>query len=207
MAKASIVYVGTTDGLAIYSDPGGSGRWRRVGGALEGRTIRGMLAADPQSLVVAVADGPPLRTNDGGQTWDQALAAEAEGLLALLNGDRPLVYTAHGPAQWRGATLPAPGARALALLAGKQETWVAAVENGEKLVRSDDSGATWTEATVEGGLDGAVQTLAPASYHMDYIWAGTSTGQVLHSRDRGRTWHEIARESAAITCLAALRLA
>ncbi|MCS6881584.1 MAG: hypothetical protein RMK84_09380 [Oscillochloridaceae bacterium] len=206
MARASIVYVGTTEGLAIYSDPGGTGRWRRVGRVLEGQAIRGLLAADALNLVAAVDDGPPLRTSDGGQSWALADAADAERLLALLRSPGPLVYTAQGPAQWRGAASPDPEANALALLAGKQETLIAARAGGSILARSEDGGATWSVSTVEGGLDGRVQTLAPASYHMDYIWAGTSAGQLLRSEDRGRTWQEAGREPAAITCIAALRI-
>ncbi|MCX7792332.1 MAG: hypothetical protein N2378_16985 [Chloroflexaceae bacterium] len=206
MARASIVYVGTTGGLAIYSDPGGTGRWRRVGRVLEGQAIRGLLAADALNLVAAVENGPPLRTSDGGQSWSPTVDADAERLLALLKGSGPVVYTAQGPAQWRGSEPPAPEASALALLAGKQETLIAARAGGASLARSEDGGATWSEAVVEGGLDGRVQTLAPASYHMDYVWAGTSTGQVLRSEDRGRTWQEVGREPAAITCIAALRL-
>ncbi len=206
MARASIVYVGTTEGLAIYSDPGGAGRWRRVGRVLEGQAIRGLLAADALNLVAAVDNGPPLRTSDGGQSWSPAAAADAGGLLALLTGSGPLLYTAQGPAQWRGAASLEPDASALALLAGKQETLIAARAGGTSLARSEDGGATWSEAVVEGGLDGRVQTLAPASYHMDYVWAGTNTGQVLRSEDRGRTWQEVGREPAAITCIAALRI-
>lgn len=206
MARASIVYVGTTEGLAIYSDPGGTGRWRRVGRVLEGQAIRGLLAADALTLVAAVDNGPPLRTGDGGQSWAPANGADAARLLALLEGPGPLIHTAQGPAQWRGGALPDPEASALALLAGKQETLIAARAGGATLARSEDGGATWSEATVEGGLDGRVQTLAPASYHMDYIWAGTSAGQLLRSEDRGRTWQEAGREPAAITCIAALRI-
>ncbi|MFQ3661191.1 MAG: hypothetical protein SNJ69_02235 [Chloroflexaceae bacterium] len=207
MARASIVYVGTTGGLAIYSDPGGTGRWRRVDRVLDGQTIRGLLAADALNLVVAVDDGPPLRTTDGGQSWSPAAAADAEGLQALLKGSAPLIHTAQGPAQWRGSEPPAPDASTLALLAGKQETLIAARAGGTSLARSEDGGVTWSEAVVEGGLDGQVQALAPASYHMDYIWAGTSTGQVLRSEDRGRTWQEVGREPAAVTCIAVLRVA
>ncbi len=207
MARASIVYVGTTEGLAIYSDPGGSGRWRRSGRVLEGRAVRGLLAASALSLMVAVDDGPPLRSDDGGQSWAAAPATDADDLLALLNAPGPLLFTAQGPARWRSAHPPAPGADTLALLAGKQEALIAAIADGTTLVRSEDGGASWEQVTVAPGLDGRVLALAPVSYHMDHIWAGTSSGQLLRSEDRGRSWQEVAREPAAICCLAVLRLA
>lgn len=205
MAKAGIVYVGTSDGLAIYSDPGGTGRWRRVGQTLEGRAVRALLAADALTLL-AIVDAAALRTADGGQTWDTAPDSEAAGLLALAQGSELVVATAHGPARWRGEHAPAPGAAALAILAGKQETMLAAIAEGTALVRSEDGGASWEQAAVEGGLLGGVQTLVPASYHMDFAWAGTDQGQLLRSDDRGRTWREVASERNPILSLAVVRL-
>jgi hypothetical protein len=206
MAKAGIVYVGTTDGLVTYSDPGGTGRWRRVGQTCEGQAVRAILAADALALLV-IAGAGALRTTDGGQSWSTAPASEAAALLALADSGAPVVATAHGPAQWRGDHAPAPGAVAIALLAGKQETMIAAIAGGMTLVRSEDGGATWEQVTIEGALDGAVQALVPASYHMDITWAGTATGQILRSDDRGRTWHEVAREKAGVLSLAVVRLA
>lgn len=206
MARASIVYVGTAEGLAIYSDPGGSGRWRRIGRVLEGRAVRAILAGSALSLMVALDDSPPLRSDDGGQSWTTAPTADAEELLALLSAPGPLVFTAQGPARRHNAYPPAPGADTLALLAGKQETLIAAIADGTTLVRSEDGGASWEQVTIAPGLDGRVLALAPVSYHMDYIWAGTSSGQLLRSEDRGRSWQEVAREPAAICCLAVLRL-
>lgn len=206
MAKAGIVYAGTTDGLVTYSDPGGTGRWRRVAQTLEGRAVRALLAADALTLL-AVVEGGALRSADGGQSWSAAPGDEAAGLLALADAPGPTVATAHGPAQWRGERAPAPGAAALALLAGKQETLIAAVDGGAGLSRSEDGGASWAPTTVEGGLRGSVRALVPASYHMDIAWAGTDQGQLLRSDDRGRTWREVAREQAGILSLAVVRLA
>ncbi|MEI8167739.1 MAG: hypothetical protein WCG26_15265 [Chloroflexales bacterium] len=205
MARAGIVYVGTTDGLVTYSDPGGTGRWRRVGRVCDGHAVRAILAADALSLLI-VTGVAAMRTTDGGQSWAVVPSAEAAALLALANSDAPMVATALGPAQWRGAHPPAPGAVALALLAGKQETLIAAIAGGTALVRSEDGGTTWAQVTVEGRLDGAVQTLMPASYHMDITWAGTNTGQLLRSDDRGQTWHEVAHEQVAVLSLAVTRL-
>ncbi len=206
MAKAGIVYVGTTDGLAIYSDPGGTGRWRRVGHSLQGKAVRALLADDALTLI-AVADGAALRTADGGQTWAAAPDGEAADLLDLAGFGGLVVATAHGPARWRGAQAPAPGASAMAILAGKQETLIAAVAGGTSLVRSEDGGASWAPAKVEGDLLGSVAVLMPSSYHMDIAWAGTDQGQLLRSDDRGRTWREVAREPAGVLSLAVVRLA
>lgn len=204
MAKAGVVYVGTAAGLVIYSDPGGSGRWRRVGMSLEGRAIEALSAVDALSLL-ALAAGAALRSVDGGQSWADASEAEAAALRALHAGPAPMIATAHGPARWRGEH--APAATALALLAGKQELLLAALGAGATMARSEDGGVTWAPATVVGALTGHVQTIMPASYHMDIAWAGTDDGQLLRSNDRGRTWQVIAQEPAAILSLAVVRLA
>jgi photosystem II stability/assembly factor-like uncharacterized protein len=210
MAKAGIVYVGTDDGLATYSDPGATGRWRRVGHTLEGRAVRTIIAADGDegalAVIVGLASGDALSSGDGGQSWGAAPAAEADALGALRSSTRPLIATAQGMAQWTGAHPPAPGADALAMLAGKQETLIAAIADGTTLLRSEDGGASWQQLTFSNPLQGAITVLAPSSYHMDICWAGTDAGQLLRSDDRGRTWAEVAREPVAIRALAVLRL-
>jgi photosystem II stability/assembly factor-like uncharacterized protein len=206
MAKAGIVYVGTANGLATYSDPGGTGKWRRRWQTLAGQGILAILAVDEQTLVVAPAGAAPLYSSDGGQSWSEAPAGDARQLEQLLAAEGPLLNTAHGPGLWRGAHPPAPGAVALALLAGKEEVLLAAIAGGTTLVRSEDGGTSWQEATVAGGLRGGVTTIVPASYHMDYAWAGTDAGQLLRSDDRGRSWVEIGSEPASILSLAIVRI-
>jgi photosystem II stability/assembly factor-like uncharacterized protein len=206
MAKAGIVYVGTADGLATYADPGSTGRWRRVGHSLAGAAVGAILAADEQTLMAATDDGQTLHSDDGGRTWGPAAGPDAESLRAFLDAPGPVIATAHGPAHWKREHPPAPGTVTMALLAGKQETLLAAIAGGTALVRSEDGGSTWQQATVEGGLSGGVTTIVPASYHMDYAWAGTDAGQLLRSDDRGRTWRAVATEPAAIRSIAVVRI-
>lgn len=206
MAKAGIVYVGTADGLVIYSDPSGKGRWGRREHALRGRRILAVLAVDDRALIVAPEGESPAFSADGGQSWGTAPAADAQQIEDVLSGEGQVVQTAQGPAHWRGAHAPAPGAVALALLAGKEEILLAAIAGGTALMRSEDGGATWQPCAVEGGLRGGVTTIVPASYHMDYAWAGTDAGQLLRSEDRGRSWREAGAEQAAILSLAIVRI-
>lgn len=207
MAKAGIVYVGSSNGLATYSDPGGTGRWRLVGRTLAGRAVRVVMAADALTLMVLLDGDEVLLSADGGQSFTPAPAHEAQGLLTLAGATGPLIATAHGLAQWKGEHSPAPDGAALALLAGKQEVLIAATADGAALMRSESGGASWDNVQLTGDLRGGVTTIVPASYHMDYVWAGTDAGQLLRSEDRGRSWIEVASEPAGILSLAIVRLA
>ncbi len=206
MAKAGIVYAGSDDGLVVYSDPGGIGRWRRVHHVMEGHAVVAIKALDALTLLIAVESMGAQRSDDGGQSWYSAPDADADALAAAAatlaaNG----VATAQGPVQ-----RSVPGvhdATALALLAGKTDTLIAASDGGITLQRSDDGGATWEPAQLSTEIRGTVRTIMPARYHMDVVWAGTGGGQLLRSDDRGRSWEQIAEEAAAIRCLAVVRLA
>lgn len=206
MAKAGIVYVGTADGLTIYTDPSGKGKWGRREHSLAGQRILAILAVDDRTLIVAPQGESPLFSADGGQSWGAAPSGDVQQLEEFLRGAGQVVNTAHGPAHWKGDQAPAPGAVALALLAGKEEVLLAAIAGGTALVRSEDNGATWQQCAVAGGLKGGVTTIVPSSYHMDYAWAGTDAGQLLRSDDRGRSWSEVGVEPAAIQSLAIVRI-
>jgi photosystem II stability/assembly factor-like uncharacterized protein len=206
MAKAGIVYVGTADGLATYADPGNTGRWRRVGHTLAGKTIAALIASDHLTLMVATPDGEALQSGDGGQSWSPASESDAASLAALTDALGPVIVTNHGPARWKAQHTPEPGTVTMAMLAGNQEVLLAAVAGGASLVRSENGGATWEQARVEGGLTGAVRSIAPANYHFDYAWAGTDAGQLLRSEDRGRSWRAVATEPAPIHSLAVVRI-
>ena len=172
--------------------------------------MRAIIAGDGDEssleVIVGLDSGDTLGSGDGGQSWGAAPPAEAQALSTLMLGDGPLIATAQGMARWTGAHPPAPGADVLALLAGKQETLIAAIADGTTLMRSDDGGASWQRSTFVTPLQGAITVFAPASYHMDICWAGTDAGQLLRSDDRGRIWAEVAREPVAIRALAVLRL-
>ena len=82
MAKAGLLFVGTDDGIVLFSDPGGTGRWLRIGQELHGRRIRAVWPAVDTPLVVLVAvEGAGLqRSADGGQSWQEVLDADVRSL-------------------------------------------------------------------------------------------------------------------------------
>lgn len=204
MAKAGVLYVGADDGLYIFSDPGGTGRWRLLPDvALAGEQVFALVAADSLSLVAATKQAF-LRSDDGGRQWREA-DAEDRALFNFLATDRLPVATVQGMGVWRNADLGLPDASLLAVLSGKQEVLLAAVADGTRLLRSEDGGKTWQEVAV--AWQGALSAFAPSTYHIDVVWAGTDRGQIWRSDDRGRTWQQVGSIPAPVRCLAAVRVA
>jgi photosystem II stability/assembly factor-like uncharacterized protein len=227
MAKAGLLYIGTDDGLITLSDPGGIGRWRRVGHTLRGWTVRVVLALDALHLLV-VAGGGVQRSTNGGMQWQPVLDGNIRA-LAVDPTNRALVYaltaaddvlcSEDGGTIWQSCAPSAPEdpllpPRPQATLPGKPDTLLAAQQEGETalLVRSDDGGATWEAARIasdKGGasLHGTVTVITRVGHHRDLAWAGTDAGQLLYTDDRGRTWQTIDRSLAPIRSLASARLA
>jgi hypothetical protein len=306
MAKAGLLFVGTDDGVVLFSDPGGVGRWFRVGQELRGRAIRAVWpAVDTPVVVLAAADGAGLqRSDDGGQSWRQALdagvrsiaghpratqalylgaadgavyrsadsgaswdlcprdarPAESGAACVVVAPDNPqrlylglgaggawssadagdhwarygeglpdavmeiaadpaqpgVLYAAAGGALYHCAAagarwelLGAPGAGqyvALVALPGKAPVLLAAWA-GDGIMRSADSGASWSAVESDVAWQGEVTTIAAARYHIDTAFAGGAGGQLAQSADRGRTWQGFKSGLGPVRSIAAARLA
>ncbi len=97
MAKAGLLFVGTDDGLVLFSNPNNIGRWLRIGQPFRGHAVRAVwpLADNPLVVLAAVAGLGVQRSDDGGQSWGQALDVEA----VAMAGDRastPQIYLSTG---------------------------------------------------------------------------------------------------------------
>jgi hypothetical protein len=86
----------------------------------------------------------------------------------------------HGPDGFQALERRPTGA--VVLLAGKPEVLLLGAEDA--VLRSDDGGVTF--AAVEGPAEARV-LVSPARYQ-DYAYAGTASGELWLSSDRGRTW-------------------
>jgi photosystem II stability/assembly factor-like uncharacterized protein len=189
----SVLFVGTSDGLAIYRADG-RGAWRRVGQALVGAAVRAIIAADAQTLLVAADGRPPQQSFDGGVTWSDTAGSPPEPIGAQ-------VATLYGPMLLAYARLS--GATAYARLGGQPPALLGAGADGSFLFRSEDDGIHWQAARIDDDAIGRVTTIVPATDRRDAAWAGTASGALLRTADRGRSWQLVAREQAAILCLAA----
>lgn len=187
-----MLFVGTRDGLAIYR-AAARGAWRREGQALAGFAVLAIVAADADTLLVAVAGGPARQSFDGGITWSET--PEPPPQPAGLQ-----VATIHGPAPLAYPRLA--GATAYARLATKPPVLLGAGAGGSALFWSEDDGIHWRPAGVADGGVGRATALLPAADARDAAWAGADDGALLRSGDRGRSWRVIAREPAAILSLA-----
>lgn len=191
--STAVLYLGTADGLAIYR-PAPRGEWRRVSHALAGAPVGAIVAADAQTLLAAVAGRPPQQSFDGGAHWSDARGAPPEPIglqVATLQGPAPLAYPRLS------------GATAYARLAGSPPVLLGAGADGSFLFRSEDDGIHWQAARIEGDSIGRVATIVPAADRRGAAWAGSASGALLRTDDGGRAWRVVAREPAAILCLAA----
>jgi photosystem II stability/assembly factor-like uncharacterized protein len=190
---SGLLYIGTADGLAIYR-AAGRGAWRRVGHALAGAAVRAILAADAETLLVAADGRAPQQSFDGGATWSDAAGPPPDPIgvqVATLLGPMSLTY-----ARLSGAT-------AYARLSSQPPVLLGAGADGSFLFRSEDDGIHWQAARVNAEAIGRVNTIVPAADRRAVAWAGTESGMLLRTDDHGRSWQIVAREPAAILCLAA----
>lgn len=187
MAKAGIVYVGTDDGLVIFSDPASIGRWRRIGHELIGSAVAAVLAQSARLLDVAVRGSGLQRSDDGGQSWQPlgggdlvALAAHPAAPQHLFALSASSQLARHDAAGWH--TLPSsaapspPATHSGALLVDPHSAErVLVVLSAGEVWASSDAGAQW-------GLLGA--GLPPAR------WLAASPGRpnTLFASANGGVW-------------------
>jgi photosystem II stability/assembly factor-like uncharacterized protein len=194
MPETEVIYVGTAGGLAIYR-PAGRGAWRRAGHVLGGAAVRAIVAADAEALLIAADGRPPLQSFDGGASWGDAAgpAPEPVGLR---------VATARGPQPLANPRLM--GATAYARLSGKPGVLLGAGAGGMLLFRSEDDGIHWRPVGVADGPAGNITTIVPSAGASEAAWAGSDSGALLRTGDRGQSWRVVAREPAAVLCLASV---
>jgi ligand-binding sensor domain-containing protein len=188
MAQAGLLYIGTDNGLVTLSNPGSTGRWRKIGHSLQDHVIHAITVHNPLHLVVHTDTGLQ-QSLDGGMHWD-------------ISPEPPPPRPTSDQQLW-------------VVLPGKQETILALQPDAAgvpTLARSEDGGASWQYPTYISGtgaagvLPGAVTVLVSVEHHRDSAWAGTDTGHVLYTDTRGQSWQIVAQDMAAICSLAPARL-
>lgn len=166
-------------------------------------------APAPIVQFVALADGIVVVGSDGavgelaGDSWRArdvgisgalGVAARHDAAASVVAVSQSSLATPDGsnelPARATGALLDLHGTPP-ALLVGTHEA----------LLRSEDQGATL--APVDGPRE--VTALVSAQRAVDQVFAGTATGELWYSGDRGRSWARVASGFAAVRSLAFAR--
>lgn len=211
MAKAGIVYVGTSDGLLIWSDPASIGRWRRVGHELAGSAVRSFVAHSALHLVAAVTGVGVRRSDDGGQSWqpagdvDSALLAAHDAApmrLFAATGD-DIVRSDDNGATWslcpRGDR---PAERITALIVD--------IHNAERLLVGLQESGVWTSVdggqrwdVLGAGVAGKIERIVVSPNRPGRVFA--VAGGALWQAGEGALWTTVAG-SVALAASGALAL-
>jgi photosystem II stability/assembly factor-like uncharacterized protein len=179
-----------SDGLLRTNDGGRS--WVDASFGLESLEVSALIWAVDNTLLAATSDGV-YRSRDAGRAWrriyedesDEQVAVEALAVLpdgtlfAALESGALLVSRDNGK-QWLPASVDTQ-AQALSL----HVTVTGALLFGmvDRLLRSDDAGASWQIVSE--------QSVVVCAQHGTQIYAGHTEGMSMSSDD-GRTWRELA---------------
>jgi photosystem II stability/assembly factor-like uncharacterized protein len=214
MAKAGLLFVGTDDGMVLFSNPNNIGRWLRIGHELRGQAIDAIwpLADNPLVLYAAGGGMPLQRSDDGGQSWRAALDAEAAVVsgshgapetLYLGATDGQVYRSDDAGASWAACPQgPRPPSNVVGLIvapADARRLYLGLADGG--VWTSPDGGATW--APFGGGLPAAASGLAAVTAGTSALYA-MAAGALYRCAEAEGRWEPIAAAPAAGGPLAAL---
>jgi hypothetical protein len=192
MAKAGLLFAGTEDGLVLFSDPGGIGRWLRVGHELRGNTIRAIWleAGNPLVVLAALAGAGLQRSADGGRSWQTVFTDEVTSLTGgnrraaqrmYLSTPQGAVYRSDDTGiQWTArASVGGEAIDNAHLIASHADvqTLYLTLSDGSSHV-SHDAGDSWEQFS--SLLPAIVHTFAESPTQAGALYA-TAAGQLYHS--------------------------
>lgn len=200
--NASVVY-GVSD-LGVSKSVDGGSSWMAKNAGLRPGTAAGALTVDPASdtTLYLLAGSAVYKSTDGGENWGRAsrgiqtvdfcpksilIAPSAPDTLYLSSQCAGGVFRSDdAAASWaRTADAFAPPAIAALVPNPGSSAVFAATDRGVFLI--DRGGAYWT-ALNAGLTDLNVVSLAQAPSDAATLYAGTGSGQLYRSEDRGLTW-------------------
>ena len=186
MAKAGLLFVGTDDGIVLFSNPGTVGRWLRVGQELRGQPVHALWPTVDNPLVVlaALASGGLQRSEDGGQSWRSVFASNVTSVVGHHSAAQALYLSTtkgeiYGSTDAGASWMPlAQDWRAL----GSAARLLVAAEDPQRLYlgdaggvwTSDDGGAQWAHYGEEAPQAVAALAAAPAHPGVLYAVAGAA---------------------------------
>lgn len=159
------IYAGIEVGGVVGSRDGGM-NWQQLPGTHDDIHCISLTSARPQTVYVATARGP-YRSDAAGQHWE------------LINHGLQRPYALHISA--------APDEADLVLLSVSSN----ARRQQPQLYRSTTGGRTWQQVIPPGADDDMVVAMDWDPNNPHHVYAGTDSGTILCSRDRGVSWEAL----------------
>jgi len=170
-------------------------------------TSRGWACAARSKNVARTTDGGATWSVPGGAgstlAWTQVISSGSASIrgntFQIDPNDRKKLYCVQGKsvqASWdlgtswtTIATIAGSGTRTNAFLVSQKDTltWLALVQDSDRVTRTTNGGATWTP-TISIGFTEYGLPLERDCNNPDHVWFGPEDGQVWKSTDFGATW-------------------
>jgi photosystem II stability/assembly factor-like uncharacterized protein len=173
-----LIYAGIEVGGIVRSKDGGAS-WQQLEGTDDDIHSVCFSPHSPSTVYAGTARGP-FRSDDGGDSWQP------------ITNELPRLYTV--------PVTPAPDDERCVLLAVANN----AGRKGAQAYVSDDGGAQWSRLWDLGADDDMAVAFAWDPVDTQRVYAGTDSGKLYGSADRGRSWHRLNVElpSLAVGALA-----
>lgn len=201
-SNSDVIYVTTLDGQIQKSVDGG-GQWTTLATLHTGLTAPRLSISplQPSRLMAITADGISM-SSDGGLTWQVRNKGLTTGYVASVTPGTGRIYV--GANSGRLFSLPSGSsslveadsnllelqqARSASMgvisIPGPTDDTLFAVLGAKSVVRSRDSGRTWTATSLSNAVE--PRLLAASALEPRTVYAGTSDG-VYKTTDEGDTW-------------------
>lgn len=174
-------------------------------------TLSGCVSANPQEITVGDLSGGVIKSEDKGTTYapavnidDRRTIARTDVLdIAIDANNNQKIYlgtlgdglwvTENAGGNWRKLNVPLTKNYAvIAHPTNANVAYSAGVFNGRgKIARTDDGGENWKEVYTEPADGTVVLTLAINSFSPETVYAGTSGGVIVVTRNEGNTWENV----------------
>ncbi len=192
-----VLYVGTERGPVLSSADGST--WHEAD-AFTSPVVQFAVAGDDTLLSVG-ADGSVCHFSGAGWVRREIQVPHVRGLVASPTDPRTLFVVNQTSLVTSFGThrLPSPPTGALLVLAGGPVVLLIGTQG--LLLRSDDGGHT---VAAVAGPENVTILVTPPRF-VDQAFAGTATGSLWFSSDRGRTWAQLRTGDAPIRSVAFAR--
>ena len=163
-----------------------------------------VVAADPPRLFVAGEQRFFATSSNGGATFtphaipirgELANRLFVDGELVLVGGSEGLARSTDGGESFAKLEVPLLEKETIAGLGGAR-TALLLVTHASRILRSTDRGATWEPAT--GATSSATGNVVVIGAH---AWVRSTTGDLLHSADGGRSWSVVPTRASQMNAI------